>query len=348
MKEAAVALCPEIRNPKLEIRNKSEYRNPKSQTKGIPARSFEFRIWDLFRISSFGFRVWEHRTAAAAMLLVLAMSLTRAPDETHAQDGAKTITNAVGMKLALIPAGKFLMGSPADEAERDAEELQHEVVISRPFYLGVHEVTQEQFQMVMGRNPSFFNQGRGGGPAHPVEQVRRQEAIEFCKKLSELAAEKKAGRVYRLPTEAEWEYACRAGTTTPFANGKALSATQANFNGKFPYGGAAKGPYLQKTAKVGSYAPNAWGLYDMHGNVWEWCSDWYDADYYKRSPREDPQGPAKGVLGTGFGADFFAVVRGGSWIEEGRGCRSAYRFRYQSIEMYRLVGFRVACSEGKP
>jgi formylglycine-generating enzyme required for sulfatase activity len=235
------------------------------------------------------------------------------------------------------------MGSPAAEAERDAEELQHEVAITKPFYLGVHEVTQEQYQKVMGKNPAFFNPGKGGGPDHPVEQVRWKEAVEFCNKLSALPEEAKAGRTYRLPTEAEWEYACRAGTTTVFHQGNALSAKEANFNGHYPYGGAPKGPSLQRTEKVGSYAPNAWGLYDMHGNVGEWCSDWYDPDYYKNSPKENPKGPAGGVLSTGFAKDFFVVVRGGCWLDEARACRAAYRFRLQPVEAYRLVGFRVVC-----
>jgi formylglycine-generating enzyme required for sulfatase activity len=280
------------------------------------------------------------RMSAVGVLLVLGGFAFIEDVAMRAQEGEKEITTSIGMKLVRIPAGKFLMGSPATEAERDVEELQHEVVISRPFYLGVHEVTQGEYEKIMGKNPSFFKLG----PDFPVEQVKQQQAMEFCKKLSDLPAEKKAGRSYRLPTEAEWEYACRAGTTTAFALGDGLSSKQANFNGNNPYGDAAKGPYLQKTAKVGSYAPNAWGLYDMQGNVWEWCSDWYDPDYYKNSPRDDPQGPPKGVLETGFKNQFFAVVRGGSWIEEGRGCRSAYRFRFQSIEMYRLVGFRVAAT----
>jgi formylglycine-generating enzyme required for sulfatase activity len=265
------------------------------------------------------------------------------PRATTAQDSAKVLTNGLGLKLALVPAGKFVMGSPATEAEREPEELPHEVVITRPFYLGVYEVTQEQYQTVTGKNPSFFNQTRGGGADHPVEQVRWAEAVEFCQRLSERPEEKKAGRAYRLPTEAEWEYACRAGTSSAFHFGDALSSKQANFNGNDPYGGAAKGPYIQKTARVGSYPPNAWGLHDMHGNVWEWCADWYDPDYYKHSPKPDPKGPTQGVLSTGFRADFFRVVRGGCWLDEARGCRSAYRFRFQPSEPYRWVGFRVVC-----
>jgi formylglycine-generating enzyme len=252
----------------------------------------------------------------------------------RAQDAQQTITNSIGMKLVRIPAGKFVMGSPANEAERDPEELEHEVHITKPFYMGAHEVTQAQLERTMFKSKSHFS-----GPDLPAEQVRWKEAVEFCEKLSNLAAERKAGRSYRLPTEAEWEYACRAGTKTAFHHGDDLSAAQANFNGNHPFGKAAKGPYLQKTAPVGSYAANAWGLFDMHGNVSEWCSDWYDPDYYKTSPKEDPTGPAKGVVDTGFN-EFFRVVRGGCWHDEARACRSAYRFRLQPTEPYRLVGER--------
>jgi formylglycine-generating enzyme required for sulfatase activity len=280
-------------------------------------------------------------SVAALVLLPAATARTGKPD-----GGEAVLTNSLGMRLARIPAGKFRMGSPADEPERDPEEVLHEVAITRPFYLGVYEVTQAQYQRLMGKNPAFFNMQRGGGPDHPVEQVRWAEAVEFCNRLSNLAEERKAGRAYRLPTEAEWEYACRAGTGTPFHAGKGLSSTQANFNGKYPYGEAAAGPYLGKTAKVGSYAPNAWGLYDMHGNVAEWCSDWYDPDYYKNSPKGDPTGPPKGVQSTGYKDQFFRVARGGCWLDEGRGCRAAYRFRFQPSEPYRLLGFRVACVVG--
>jgi formylglycine-generating enzyme required for sulfatase activity len=166
--------------------------------------------------------------------------------------------------------------------------------------------------------------------------------LEFCQQLTNLPAEKKAGRAYRLPTEAEWEYACRAGTSTPYSSGKTLSSKEANFNGNFPYGDAARGPYLRKTAKVGSYAPNAWGLYDMHGNVAEWCSDWYDPNYYRESPKADPKGPAKGVVSTDY-KDFYRVVRGGCWLDEAGACRSAYRFRAMPHDAYQLIGFRVVC-----
>jgi sulfatase modifying factor 1 len=270
-------------------------------------------------------------------LIALGLSALPGPDSAHAQDGDKGLTNSIGMKLTLIPAGKFMMGSPAAEVERDAEEMQHEVVITKSFYMGVYEVTQGQWQKITEKNPSFFKQGND----FPVDQVRLTEAQDFCRRLSALPDEKKAGRVYRLPTEAEWEYACRAGTTTVFHPGNTLSSKLANFNGQFPYGEVPKGNKLQKTVRVGFYAPNAWGLYDMHGNVAEWCSDWYDPDFYKKSPKENPQGPAQGVVSTDFDKDFFRVVRGGCWLDEGRACRAAYRFRLQPAEAYRWVGFRV-------
>jgi formylglycine-generating enzyme required for sulfatase activity len=269
------------------------------------------------------------------------------PAAPSAKQNDKVITNSIGMKLAPIPAGKFMMGSPAKEKEREDKEVQHEVTISKPFYMGVYEVTQAEFDKVMGKGQpwkrSIFNENRGGGPDHPRENVKWYEAVEFCKRLSALPAEKQAGRTYRLPTEAEWEYACRAGTKTAFHYGNSLSSKQANFNGNEPYGGAKKGPYLEKTAKVGSYKPNAWGLYDMHGNVAEWCSDYYDKDYYKSSPKTDPKGPAKGVVPTDYNNDFYRVARGGCWLDEGRGCRSAYRFKAMPHDPYRLIGFRVVC-----
>jgi formylglycine-generating enzyme required for sulfatase activity len=293
------------------------------------------------------------KVPSAALVCAAALTLSAAlvPDlpggeKAPAPPAAKVLTNSVGMKLAYIPAGKFLMGSPADEAERDDNEAQHEVVITRPFYIGVYEVTQAEFRRVTGGDPKaarpIFHEKRGGGPDHPMENVTWDQAVAFSATLSRRPEEKQAGRRYRLPTEAEWEYACRAGTTTPFHFGKTLSAKQANFNGAFPYGGAEKGPYLRQTAKVGSHPPNAWGLYDMHGNVAEWCADFYDRDYYRKSPKEDPKGPEMGVLSTDYGGHY-RVVRGGCWLDEARACRSAYRFRAMPHDPYRLIGMRVVC-----
>ena len=260
------------------------------------------------------------------------------------------ITNSIGMKLSRIPAGKYVMGSPKTEDEREREELPHEVVIIKPFDMGVYEVTQRQYEQVMGkpRKGAVFDSSRGGSPDHPMENITWKNADDFCKRLSTQPGERQAGRKYRLPTEAEWEYACRAGSTTAFHFGNELSSKQANFNGKYPYGTGSPGPYLRKTAKVGSYKPNAFGLYDMHGNVSEWCEDWYDEEYYLDSPREDPLGAPVGVLPTNFStkADaekFYLVVRGGCWLDDARACRSAYRFRAMPEIQYRLTGFRVVC-----
>ncbi len=197
--------------------------------------------------------------------------------------------------------------------------------------MGVHEVTQAQYAQVMGKNPSDFQ-----GDNLPVETVSYKDALEFCQKLSDLPAEKAAGRKYRLPTEAEWEYCCRAGTSTPFHFGNELNGTQANCDGNNPYGTTKKGPYLEKTSPVGSYPANAWGLYDMHGNVWEWCQDWY-GDYPKQSVT-DPRGPE---VGSG------CVLRGGSWRDGAAFCRSAYRnWRDPSSRSdgFGGYGFRLALS----
>ena len=187
----------------------------------------------------------------------------------------------------------------------------------------------------MRRTPSLF----GGNPDHPVEKVSWNDAAEFCKSLSALPAEEEAGRSYRLPTEAEWEFACRAGTTTPFHFGKMASASasskDANFDGNHPYGGAAKGPYLKRTSKVGSYEPNSWGLYDMHGNVREWCADWFAEDYFRKRENNDPQGPPTGDL---------RVLRGGSWGGKGKNCRTAYREGASPTNRNNSgFGFRVVC-----
>jgi formylglycine-generating enzyme required for sulfatase activity len=238
------------------------------------------------------------------------------------------ITNSIGIKLMRIPKGKFLMGSPETGEIRDKNETQHEVTISQNFYMGSTEVTQVQWQKVMRNNPSSLK-----GDELPVAEINWEEAVEFCKRLSEMPEEKKAGRKYRLPTEAEWEYACRAETTTPFHFGSQLNGRQANFDGTKPYGTEMKVPYLQKPTPVGKYPANAWGLYDMHGNVWEWCSDWYGE--YPSGSVTDPSGPATGSL---------RVTRGGGWYCNAAVCRSA--FRGSLVPLYRdfFLGFRLALS----
>jgi len=240
----------------------------------------------------------------------------------------KEITNSIGMKLVLIPKGTFTMGSPRGEAERQDDEAQHKVTISSDFHLGVTEVTQGQYEKVMGTNPSHF-QGQEIGNAdsskYPVEQVSWEDAVAFCKRLSELPEEKKAGRVYRLPTEAEWEYACRAGSETAYSFGD--SAQQLGDYAWF--GDNARG----QTHPVGQKKPNAWGLYDMHGNVWEWCQDWYGE--YPEGVVTDPRGPQTGS---------FRMSRGGSWGYVAAICRAAYRLAVVPASRTDFHGFRLALS----
>jgi formylglycine-generating enzyme required for sulfatase activity len=235
------------------------------------------------------------------------------------------LVNSIGMEFAPIPAGTFLMGALDGEGSED-EHPRHEVEITRPYYLGVYPVTQEQYQRVVGSNPSWFSasgrskeevQGMDTG-RFPVEGVSWEDAVAFCRRLSELPEEKEAGRSYRLPTEAEWEYACRGGAATysVFHYGDTLSSTQANFDGNFSYGAAPTGPFLRRPTTVGSYQPNGLGLFDTHGNVQEWCSDWYDRGYYQQGPRQNPHGPETGM---------WRVVRGGSWGLASLRCRSAAR-----------------------
>ncbi len=221
----------------------------------------------------------------------------------------REVVNSVGMTFVRVPSGIFRMGSPATEEGRFRDESQRDVEIARPFYLGVHEVPQRQFLRVMKANPSRFSPSGAGADlvkgldpqTLPVERVLLDEARDFCKRLTELPEEKAAGRVYRLPTEAEWEYACRAGTATAFHFGDQLTGALANFEDA-----------LGRTAPVGSYPANAWGLFDLHGNVWEWCE-----------------------------AEPVGVLRGGSWTSEARFCRAARRYAYDPVKRVSSAGFRV-------
>jgi formylglycine-generating enzyme required for sulfatase activity len=213
-----------------------------------------------------------------------------------------------------IKGGSFVMGSKAVEGEMD-ETPPHQVTV-RGFFMDKYEVTKEDYERAMGVNPTTSK----GCAICPVENVNWEEAQAYCKKLGK-----------RLPTEAEWEYACRAGGTMLFHFGNTLSGDQANFNTKQPFDGAPPGPSKEKTVPVGSYAPNAWGLYDMHGNVAEWCSDWYDAAAYGTTAKENPQGPKDGKL---------KVVRGGAWNSSGAGLRSSRRAGYNPALRLNSVGFR--------
>ncbi len=286
---------------------------------------------------------------------VFAVFLLSAGRDRGAKGPATAFTNDIDIHLVSIPGGKFTMGSPKGEEGHSDDENEHQVEVSA-FHLGIHEVTQRQFKDVMGYNPSYFSKdgtgkpgatylvqpagGKDKVPAHtsafPVENVSWEEAKEFCEKLTEREKTKLGGRMYRLPREAEWEYSCRGGAASsePFHFGKSLSGKQANFDSNNPYGGAEKVDPLNRTCKVGTYPANRFGLHDMHGNVWEWCLDWYDKVYYGKSPPQDPPGPLEGSGGR--------VIRGGSWGRNGQDCRSAFRGRSTPAYRNDHLGFRVA------
>jgi formylglycine-generating enzyme required for sulfatase activity len=257
------------------------------------------------------------------------------------------ITNSIGMKLVLIPPGEFVMGSPQEFIEEESRRLgagshdmlcvpdeapQHRVRITQPFWLGVTKVTQEEYERVMGNNPSHFCASGGGKAKVEGQDTRRfpvdkaiwaDKAEEFCRRLSDLPGEKGARRRYELPTEAQWEYACRAGSTGKYCFG----------DEEWRLGDYAwyRGNSDQQTHPVAQKRPNAWGLYDVHGNIWEWCRDEYGKDYYGRSPTDDPFNAPKGN---------FHVIRGGSWSVPAASCRSARR--YDHFPLYWGVGLRVS------
>ncbi|HNQ89129.1 MAG TPA: formylglycine-generating enzyme family protein [Verrucomicrobiota bacterium] len=268
------------------------------------------------------------------------------------------LTAQTRMKLAQLPNGEFMMGSPPTEDRRwDHEGPQHLVRLSRPFWMALHPVTVGQFRAFVDamRYRTEAERDGGGGFAwvngdsvqdprytwrnvgfdqtddEPVVNVSWNDAAAFCQWLTHVE-----GLRFRLPTEAEWEYACRAGTTTPFHFGSTLSSTQANFDGQYPYGEEARGPYLERTSRVGAYTPNAFGLYDMHGNVWEWCADWYAEEYYRPGEIHDPKGPPTGVG---------RVIRGGGWRSFGEYCRSAFRYSVDPAVSDYPYGFRVVGEE---
>jgi formylglycine-generating enzyme required for sulfatase activity len=233
------------------------------------------------------------------------------------------VGGGVYMRFALIPSGRFLMGSPPSEVGRVEDERQHEVIISQPFYMGVTAVTQEQYEAVIGKNPSQFE-----GVKNPVESVSWDDATAFCRRLSE-----RSGHKVRLPTESEWEYACRAGTTTPFNTGQILSRN-ATVSVAYSFPRYRKGRSDSNTLPAGSYKPNAWGLYDTHGIVLEWCSDWYGE--YPVGAVSDPTGPETNEFRV------MRVMRGGGWGNEPADCRSASRDGKLPGHRFAYVGFRVA------
>ena len=270
--------------------------------------------------------------------------------------GGRTTVNPAGgaapANFVRIQGGTFTMGSPSNEPQRNSDEVQHQVTVNS-FYMSKHEVTQKEYQEVMGTNPSKFK-----GDNLPVENVSWYDAIEYCIRRSEREGLTPAYTIdkgrsdpnnrseydnvrwvvtwnrnangYRLPTEAEWEYACRAGTVTPFNTGNNIPTSLANYDGNYPYNNNSKGTYRERTTAVGNFAPNPWGLYDMHGNVWEWCWDWYGG--YAAGAQTDP-------LGAVSGSD--RVVRSGSWNYYGHFLRSAVRGLGSPSGRVSFLGFRL-------
>ncbi|MBO3461742.1 MAG: formylglycine-generating enzyme family protein [Aetokthonos hydrillicola CCALA 1050] len=261
----------------------------------------------------------------------------------QAQYFTENLGNNVTLEMVAIPGGKFLMGSPEDEAERyERESPQHEVTVP-PFFMGKYPVTQAQWRAVavlpqvnreLNPEPSHFK-----GNNLPVEQISWYEAVEFCDRIS-----KHTKRHYRLPSEAEWEYACRSGTTTPFHFGETITPELVNYDGTYTYGSASKGEYRKKSTPVGSFLANAFGLYDMHGNVWEWCTDhWHDS--YEAAPIDGRPWTDKKDINNN--SQLERMLRGGSWYFDPWLCRSACRYRYvPDLRTYDL-GFRVVVSAAR-
>ena len=262
---------------------------------------------------------------------------------SSAFDGARAGAEraVAGIELCWCPAGTFTMGSPPDEPERRPGEDQVEVTLTKGFWMGKYEATQGDWERLVGKLPGELTAKLPKGDKFPVGNVNFPEAEAFCQKLTELghqSGELPKNWKFRLPTEAQWEYACRAGTTTATSFGDKLSSKQANFQGE-PYNGAEPGPSLNRAANVGSYPPNAWGLHDMHGNTFEWCRDWYHARlpggidpdlYFARASATQSE---HGALSR--------VRRGGCWADEGWPCRSAFRLRFEPERRYDHIGFRV-------
>jgi formylglycine-generating enzyme required for sulfatase activity len=265
---------------------------------------------------------------AQVKLVSRKIEITKIPGS--AQHFIEELGNGVKLEMVYVPGGQFMMGSPKEEESSfDDERPQHSVNVPS-FLMSKYPVTQAQYETIIGSNPAHFK-----GSQRPVERVSWQDAQAFCQKL----AKQTNNKPYRLPSEAEWEYACRAGTKTPFYFGATISPDVVNYDGNYPYGQAPKGVYRGSTTDVGIFPANSFGLYDLHGNVWEWCQDtWHEN--YQGAPTD----------GTPWLNNNSQVLRGGSWDDNARGCRSAYREWYTLVNRIDIIGFRLALppSPGSP
>jgi sulfatase modifying factor 1 len=267
------------------------------------------------------------KTLGKALLFVFLMGTYQILNPCKPLASDKKLQNSFGMEFVWIPAGTFTMGSPVDELHRNRDEPQHPVTITKPFYMQTTEVTLNQWRALMGRR--LFGGMTGGDK--PVVKVSWYECMRFIEKLNTLNE-----GVYRLPTEAEWEYVCRAGSQQPFTWGKTIECARAMYGNNSLKSEEcllyikSRGLPTDGPAPVKAYPPNAWGLYDMHGNVWEWCSDWYGD--YPLHAISDPKGPDSGTV---------KVRRGGSWFKDGGLCRSANRNFGHPASRYGTLGFRV-------
>jgi formylglycine-generating enzyme required for sulfatase activity len=302
---------------------------------------------------------WKHQLALSMLVLgslaLLFISCKDKPDEDNSRNtGGKNHSSAI--EQVWINAGTFTMGSPSGEPGRySTDETQHQVTLTNGFYMGKYQVTQAQYESVMGTNPSNFKTPVAPETStgkRPVEMVTWFDAIEFCNKLSVLeeltpvytitgrtpatgypitdaaVTQNWVANGYRLPTEAQWEYACRGKTTTAFNNGNDDYTNASQVEAVAWYTGNSGG----RTHEAGLKTPNAWGLYDMNGNVYEWCWDWYDSSYYSSSSVTDPQGASSGAN---------RVVRGGNWSSSAQNMRSAFRFNYSPDDRNNTIGFRI-------
>lgn len=291
---------------------------------------------------------WEGNPAARGQVAAGAEALSAHPF-TGSKAGDERELD--GIKFCWCPAGRFTMGSPRTEPERRPGENQVEVILTKGFWMAKYETTQGQWKRIMGKLPGELTAELPEGDDYPVGNVNFAEAEAFCRELTQRGRQRgdlPLNWEVRLPTEAQWEYACRAGTTTATAFGPGLSSKQANFLGEKPYNGAEPGPSLRRAARVGSYPANAWGLHDMHGNTFEWCRDWY---HIRLPGGTDPDlYTAKEKATKSEHGDISRSRRGGCWADPGWPCRSAFRLRFEPERRYDHIGFRVVAVElrGQP